>query len=386
MTLTDETLACALALGFDRAAILPMGPPRYAAEFSAWLAAGYHGTMAYLAERAALRLDPTRLAPDAASLIVLAVNYGEEPLRVSAAPSGLPPTGRIARYAWSTDYHDVLKPKLYALDAFIRERAGRQALGKVFVDTAPVLERDFAAQGGLGFIGRNTCLITPGLGSWTFLAGLLVPEKLETGGWKLETASSRRAWQGCGQCTRCLDACPTRAFVAPHLLDARRCISYLTIELRGPLPRDLRPLMGSWVFGCDICQEVCPYNHAASPGDTGRWQRGRRDFQPPDLPLSELLALDEAGYRDRFHGTPVMRAKRRGLVRNACVAAGNSGDTSLVSALIGRLADAEPLVRGHAAWALGCIGDATAARGLTQAVDHEPDAWVGQELRLALAR
>ena len=173
----------------------------------------------------------------------------------------------MARYAWAADYHDLLKPRLYALDAFIRERTGRTALGKACVDTAPLLERDFAEQAGLGFIGRNTCLITLGLGSWTFLAALAVPENLDEGPKTKDEGHSVMGLSSfvgsCGRCTRCLDACPTNAFVGPHVLDARRCISYLTIELRGPIPRELRPLMGNWVFGCDVCQKVCPYNRAA---------------------------------------------------------------------------------------------------------------------------
>lgn len=398
MTLTSDILAYALALGFDRAAALPVGPPRYAAQFVAWLDAGYHGEMAYLAGRAAQRLDPTLLSPAAVSMIVVAANYNPGP---EPRPGDGSPRGRIARYARWPDYHDTVKPKLFALDAFIRRRTGREELGKVFVDSAPVLERDHAERAGLGFIGRNTCLIKPGRGSWMLLAGLLVPEPLEPGVREPGTGGAgRRVEGGCGQCTRCLTACPTRAFVAPHVLDARRCISYLTIELRGPIPRDLRPLMGDWVFGCDICQEVCPYNRESPAVETAAIftksaavdadiaGAGGRDLRPPELlpgalPLSELLALDEAAFRARFRGTPVLRAKRRGLVRNACVAAGNSRSPALVPALIALLADPEPLVRGHAAWALGQIGGAEAQRALSDALAAEADPWVREECRLA---
>lgn len=414
MSLTTDLLAQALALGFDRAAVLPVGPPRYAAQFTAWLAAGYQGEMAYLAARAPERLDPTHFAPAAASVIVVATRYDPG---VSPLPPDGSPVGRIARYAIWPDYHDVIKPKLYALDAFIRARTGRQTLGKAFVDSAPVLERDFAEQAGLGFIGRNTCLITPGLGSWTFIGGLMVPEVLEAGSWNPEAGTpARRLYQGCGRCTRCLDACPTRAFVAPHVLDARRCISYLTIELRGPIPRALRPLMGEWVFGCDVCQEVCPYNRvtrrsgieavrqpplglAGLVGDAGNRLKprvqghelllGKHVFQDnvltTSLPLTDLLALDDATFRARFRGTPVLRAKRRGLARNACVAAGNSGAAALVPALVALLSDSEPLVRGHAAWALGRIGGPEATRGLLYALAQEADRWVQAEIGLALA-
>ncbi len=386
MSLTSDVLSQALSLGFDRAAAVPVRSPRHATEFTAWLAAGYHGEMGYLAARAAERLDPARLAPDAASMVVLAVNYNPgEILRDSEDPPGLA-FGRIARYARWPDYHEALKPKLHALDAFIRARTGRTSLGKAFVDSAPVLERDFAAQAGLGFIGRNTCLITQGLGSWTFLAGLLVPEVLTGGQGDRETGrggEGERGRKGCGRCTRCLDACPTRAFVGPHVLDARRCISYLTIELRGPIPRELRPLIGNWVFGCDVCQEVCPYNrpaiqvcHAERVDEATSVTANRQR----SISLSDLLTLDEAGFRARFRGTPVMRAKRRGLVRNACIAAGNCGDAALVPALIALLDDSEPLVRGHAAWAVRRLGGAEAERALMRALAVESDPWVRAEL------
>ena len=430
MTLTQDILAHALTLGFDHAGIIPAGTPRNAAAFADWLAAGYHGEMTYLAARAVERMDPILFAPGAQSTILVAATYAAnntagsdegisshpECFAIEGCASAIT-QGRVARYACGPDYHDTIKPKLHALDTFVRERVGREAMGKVFVDTAPVLERDFAAQAGLGFIGRNCCLITPGLGSWTFLAGLLVPEGLEAGSWKLEAKNpyedrtehlelvegrdppqpsailrqaqdSLQTWQGCGRCTRCLDACPTRAFVAPHVLDARRCISYLTIELREPIPRELRPLMGNWVFGCDVCQEVCPYNKQASAGQGRHSER----FDPEPfvaasdqrrISLSELLALDEVGFRARFRGTPVLRAKRRGLVRNACVAAGNAGDTGLVPALVSLLTDVEPLIRGHAAWALGRIGGAEALRALAQVETMEIDPWVREEIALA---
>lgn len=388
MTLSDDILAHVQALGFDRAGIIPLGPPAHGAAFADWLAAGYGGEMAYLAARAAERLDPTAWLGDAASLIVVAANYFPGP----PPPAWRDPAyGRFARYAWAPDYHDLLKARLYALDAFIRARTGRTAPGKACVDTAPLLERDFAAQAGLGFAGRNTCLITPGLGSWTFLAALAVPEQLaEQTTTKADPSIVQRPSYsghppspivGCGRCTRCLDACPTAAFVAPHVLDARRCISYLTIELRGPIPRELRPLMGNWVFGCDVCQEVCPYNRTASPA--------RREVWPADpargtLPLLELLALDEAALGARYRRTAILRTKRRGLVRNACVAAGNWGDPAAVPALIALLADPEPLIRGHAAWALGRIGGRAVVAALAARTAAEEDAWVRAEIAAAL--
>jgi len=411
MTLVEDILVHAQALGFDRGGIIPIGRPAHAAAFADWLAAGYAGEMAYLANRAAERLDPASWLTGMTSLIVVAANYFSGP-----PPSTWydPAHGRFARYAWAADYHDLLKARLFALDAFIRARTGRTGLGKACVDTAPLLERDFAAQAGLGFIGRNTCLIAPGMGSWTFLAALAVPEDLARdhavelgtaplapqpwgegngppapqpwgeGGapqnWGVGGAPRGRGG-GCGRCTRCLDACPTRAFVGPHVLDARRCIAYLTIELRGPIPRDLRPLMGNWVFGCDVCQEVCPYNRRATPAPRERWPA---DPGRATMPLRELLMLDEEAFRRRFRGTAIWRARRRGLVRNACVAAGNAGDRTLVPALVSLLADAEPLIRGHAAWALGQIGEREGMQALIERLAVEPEAWVREEIAAAL--
>jgi epoxyqueuosine reductase len=403
MDLSSAIKAQALALGFDMARLLPLGLPRHGGAFATWLAAGLHGEMGYLAERSHLRADPAEMAPGATSIIMLAANYNPGP----------PPDewmslahGRIARYAWSRDYHDVIKARLYALDAFIRERTGRTALGKACVDTAPFLERDFAEQAGLGFPGKNTVLITPGLGSWTFLAALLVPEVLvyepdsegralpdaekqakQPSGtsdfprWRLAGANGGAHVGTCGGCTRCLTACPTQAFVGPYVLDARRCISYLTIELRGPIPAELRPAMGNWVFGCDVCQEVCPYNRDAA---AGAWPQLAANPVQAAPRLLDLLALDDAKFRARYRGTALMRTKRRGLVRNACVAAGNWGDPAAVPALVTLLADSEPLVRGHAAWALGQIGGSQVRMAVSHALAGETDGYVRGELIRAL--
>ncbi len=370
METTENLLRYGLALGFDAAASLPMTGPATGEAFEQWLAAGYHGEMGYMLERAALRLAPQRLADDARTMIVLLASYARPGL-----PSHWddPAYGRIARYAWSRDYHDVLKAQLFELDRHIRSQSGRETQGKACVDSAPLLERDFAEQNELGFTGRNTVLITPGLGSWTFIATLLVPEALDS---RLVAARPSKhdlqPFIGCGSCRRCLAACPTNAFPAEHVLDARRCISYLTIELRGAIPRELRPLMGNWVFGCDVCQEVCPYNRVTL---AATMQGLQADVENGALPLDQLLGLDESAFRARFRGTPVLRAKRRGLVRNACVAAGNSGDRGLVGALLPLLSDGEALVRGHAAWALGRLGGSEAAQGLRAAerVETDPD-------------
>jgi epoxyqueuosine reductase len=405
MSLTSDIKAHARELGFDMVGVTRVAPPAHMAAFADWLDAGRYGEMNYLPARAAVRADPARLAPGAASLIALGVNYNPGP---PPAAWDDPTHGRIARYAWAPDYHDAIKPQLYRLDAVIRAATGRETLGKACVDSAPLLERDFAMSAAVGFMGRNTCLITPGVGSWTLLAALLVPETLEYdelrplavpdetaradepmpagATWALQTGTGT-----CGRCFRCLAACPTRAFAGPHVLDARRCISYLTIELRGPIPRDLRPLMGNWIFGCDVCQEVCPYNRDAPAASSPLIAADANVAAPP---LLDLLALDEAAFRARFRGSPILRTKRRGLVRNACVAAGNcpawqedaGGEPSVaVPALAALLHDEEPLVRGHAAWALGRLGGSAARATLKRAVEPEADRWVREELTLALA-
>jgi len=382
MTLSQDILARARALGFELAGVAPVASPEHFGAFEAWLAAGYHGEMSYMARQTGRRANPAHLSPGARAVVVVGANYHPgEPPRGWHDPNH----GRFARYAWAADYHDAIKSGLYELDAFIRQRTGRTDHGKVCVDTAPLLEREVAAQAGLGFIGRNTCLITPRLGSWTLLGALLVPEALVPG--SLTDGGPRRRVRpgatcaGCGQCTRCLDACPTQAFVAPYVLDARRCISYLTIELRGPIPIDLRPRMGNWVFGCDVCQQVCPYNRAP-PAAT--WPALKPDRDRAALPLLELLALGEERFRAAFRSTPVLRAKHRGLLRNACVAAGNWGESAAVPVLAKLLGDPEPIVRGHAAWALGHIGGRDAREALSRAAAGEADRWVEGEISAAI--
>jgi epoxyqueuosine reductase len=388
-------------LGFDLVGIAPAGPSPDFARFEQWLAAGYDGEMVYLARQAVARADPRALLPEARSLIVLGASYFTHEL-----PAGLrndPSRGLITSYAWGQDYHDVLKPRLFDLDAAIRAASGRTTLGRAFVDSGPVLERSWAQEAGLGFVGKNTCLIAPRLGSWTFLAVLLVPEEVsgvtcQVSGGRLQVADGKSQVAEsaarcllptacsactCGACTRCLEVCPTGAFVGPHVLDARRCISYLTIELRGPIPHDLRPAMGNWVFGCDLCQLVCPYNRRfARPSRLAALQ-ARPEMVAPKL--LDLLALDEAGFRRRFRGSPVLRAKRRGLLRNVCVALGNWSDPDAVPGLMEALHDEEALVRGHAAWALGQIATPEARKALQVAAEMEGDGYVRDEIGRAKA-
>lgn len=301
--LTEVVKAKALELGFDRVAIGPADPPERGAAFEAWLDSGYAGTMEYLVRGREKRLDPGKLLPGARSVIAVALNYyqGAVPDEESWAP--------IARYAWGRDYHDLMTPRLESLLASLKEAAGPNVSGRVYVDTGPVLERDLAARAGLGWIGKNSMLLHPELGSWFFIGIILTTAELDVG----EPLPDR-----CGRCTACLDVCPTHAFVAPYVLDATRCISYLTIEHKGPIPDDLKPQMGEWVFGCDLCQSVCPWNR--------KTPLTREPALIPDgrfPPLESLLGLSEAEFSERFRGSPLMRPKWRGIMRNAEVAQAN---------------------------------------------------------------
>lgn len=373
VSLTELVATAAHDLGFDLVGVTPAGPAPDFERYQQWLAGGHHGEMAYLTNRNAERADVHAWYPAARSVILVGVSYFRAML--PAALRNDPSRGQIAAYAWNDDYHEALKPLLFRLDAAIRTATGRTTQGKAFVDSGPVLERSWAQAAGLGFIGKNTCLISPERGSWLFLAGLIVPEEM----------ADRKPWssrQGtCGRCTRCLDVCPTGALPEPHLLDARRCISYLTIELKDAIPRELRPLMGNWIFGCDLCQDVCPWNRRFARPAQRAVMEARPEMVAPAL--LDLLALDEDGFRRRFRNSPVQRAKRRGLLRNVCVALGNWGDPAAVEPLAGALADSEPLIRQHAAWALGRIGGSEAGRALTQHLTGETDPAVREEIVLA---
>ena len=338
MTLEDQIKSKALALGFDLAGIAPAEPLASFAFFEHWLAEGRHGEMAYLARNPERRSDPRRLLPGAKSIVVVACNYH------AADPAPETRQGRTARYALGDDYHEVIGGKLAALIEAIRVRApGAQA--KACVDTAPVLERELAQRAGLGWIGKNTMLLHRRFGQWLFLGEILLDVALRP-----DAPETR---DRCGRCARCIAACPTRAIVAPRKLDARRCISYLTIELKGAIPPELRPLIGNRIFGCDDCLEVCPWNRFAQQAREPAFSP-RADLTTPEL--IELLELDEEEFQRRFARSPILRAKRRGLLRNVCVALGNARDPRAVPALERALEDAEPLVREHAAWALEQIG------------------------------
>ena len=341
----------ALRLGFDLAGIAPATPSLHGGAVRDWLAAGHHGDMAWLARDPERRLDPARVVTGARSVIAVGLSYAVAPPPAERWDD--PRHGRIARYAWGPDYHDVLLPMLMELGRWLESEAGRPVAWRAYVDTGPVLEREVAARAGLGFVGRNTLLVTPEFGSFLFLGEILTDLELEPDAPAEEDGAILRRGEkvaGCGSCRRCLDACPTHAFPAAYVLNSRRCISYLTIEHRGSLPEDLRPLMKNWIYGCDECQTVCPWvKQFARPGKT-RFLRADPEVAVPRL--TELLALDDDGFRARFKGTPVLRTKRRGLLRNVCVALGNSGDPAVIPGLERVLADPEPLIREHATWAI----------------------------------
>jgi epoxyqueuosine reductase len=374
--ISEEIAAQARRLGFDRVGIAPAAPAATAAAYRAWLAAGYHGEMAYLArpDAVAKREDVTRILPGVRTVVAVAMVHHTAPL-----PPGYrddPARGVVASYAWGDDYHDVLLPRLRELVAWIEAAIGQPVAHRTYVDTGPLLERELAACARLGFVGKNTNLIHPRRGSWLLLGELLLAVELPPLEPELEVGT-------CGRCTRCLDACPTGALVAPYVLDARRCIAYLTIERKGPIPRDLRPTLGNRIFGCDICQEVCPWNRRYARPTTEPAFQPRPEAMAPRL--LDLIELDDEAFRRRFRGSPIRRAKRRGLLRNVAVALGNGRDPAAVPALTRALHDPEPLVRGHAAWALGRIATEPARDALEGALDREPEDWMQGELCQALS-
>ena len=336
--------AHAYALGFDLAGIAALGPADTADAFDAWIGAGHAGVMHYLERSAAKRRDSRRPKPGTTHAIVVALDYG-----------GREPSGPVARYARGDDYHDLIEARLRELHARLESDTGRKIAGKPYVDTGPLLERDLARRAGLGWFGKNTNLLNPALGSFFFLGALVLDLELES--------DAPFEADRCGTCTRCIDACPTNAIVAPRELDATRCISYLTIELREEIPHELRKPIGELIYGCDICQDVCPYNHKFARELSEPSLAARPAIAGKDAPTlaRELLAMSLPEFSAAFKGSPMKRAKLRGLKRNAAVVLGNAGDPSAVPALTAALSDNEPLVRSHAAWALGRIGSAQAS-------------------------
>jgi epoxyqueuosine reductase len=358
----------ALRIGFDLVGIVPAAAPATLTEFHDWLRKGFDGEMGYLSRREEAYAHPRHVLPAVRSVVMLAVNY-----RTAEPAPPAPGNGRVSRYAWNDgDYHGLIRERLAKLADFLHQkRPGCHTRG--VVDTAPLLERDFARSAGLGWFGKNTLLINKRQGSWLFLAGLLTDVDLEPDA-PHETAH-------CGTCTRCLEACPTQAFPAPYVLDARKCIAYLTIELDGPIPVDLREGVGEWLFGCDICQDVCPWNKK-SPVKNDAAFRPRADLNPADLIL--LLDLDDEAFARRFGATALARPGRAGVLRNAAIVLGNQRDEPAVPALCRSLGDVDPVVRGAAAWALGQIGGAQPLAALKSRLGVEDNATVVSEIEQAL--
>jgi len=344
-----KLISFAREIGFDSCRIAACKAPPHAMEFREWLGESAHGEMNYMQRGEEKRCDPQKVLAGAKSIVVFALNYfqgnesgiGFQPMDdwqdAHATPAA---TGRIARYAWGDDYHEVIAEKLDKIDNFLREFGGEQ---KCYVDTGPVLERDYAAQAGIGWHGKSTMLIDQRLGTWFFLAEILTT---------LELPADEPVPNHCGTCERCITACPTGAITAPHRVDARRCISYLTIELKGVIPLDLRPLIGDRIFGCDDCLDACPWNRFAQESREAAFSARR---STTEMSLREYLELSDAEFRALFRNSPIKRIKRRGFLRNVCVALGNAGDISDIPALERAARDPEPLIAEHARWAIDRI-------------------------------
>lgn len=356
------------AVGFARAEAHPHGE-----RLRAWLESGAHGTMDWMAREPARRADPRAVLASACTVISVAASYYRGDWPGDNAPDTAPATGRIARYAWGRDYHKRLKKRTVHLGRAIR-RLKPGVRWALYVDTGPMLDRAWAERAGIGWIGKNTNVIRQGAGSWCFLGEIITD---------LYLPPSRPAGNHCGTCERCITACPTGAIIAPYQLDARRCISYLTIEHEGPIPLELRPAIGARIFGCDDCQEVCPWNRFATKTALPEFAERPAQQTPELIPL---LALDDRAFRERFAGTALRRAGRNRFVRNTAVALGNVGDERAIPALAEALhQDPDPTVRGHAAWALGRIGGDAAHDALRHALDLERDSKARSEIEYALS-
>lgn len=340
----EKLVEVARDAGFDVCRVAKCAAPIHSNEFRDWLRAGAAGEMNYMERGAEKRGDPQKVLSGAKSIIVLALNYfqGEQVRRSQTAA-----TGKVARYAWGNDYHDVIAAKLDKIDNFLRQFGGTQ---KCYVDTGPILERDHAAQGGIGWHGKSTMLVNERLGTWFFLAEILTT---------LELPIDPPVRDRCGTCERCVTACPTGAITAPHRLDARRCISYLTIELKDSIPLEFRPLIGDRIFGCDDCLDACPWNRFAQ---VSRESAFSARTSTTDFALRDYLKLDDTQFRNVFRHSPIKRIKRRGFLRNVCVALGNVGAREDLPALEQAARDPEPLVAEHANWAIKRIQERSASR------------------------
>jgi len=361
----ERLKARASALGFNLIGLTPAAPSPHLLAYLRWLELGQHAEMGYLArpDRVARRRDLSAILPGVRTLVIVGLDY--HTLHLPPDLLADPARGRIAAYAWGQDYHRLMLPRLNELATWLRAESGAETASRAYVDTGAVLERSHAQQAGLGFTGKNTMLIHPRRGSDFFLAELLTQAEFD-----VYDQPSREGL--CGRCTRCLAACPTQAFPAPYVLDSRRCISYLTIEHRGWVARELRDRLGNWVFGCDVCQAVCPWQRfAVETRETAFFPLDADRAAPP---LEQLLALTPAGFEQRFGGSAVERAGRDQLVRNACLAAANGRQARCLPLLERLLRDASPLVRGHAAWAVAQLAGQPAAPLLRDCLARESDA------------
>ncbi len=366
-TLEAQIRSQAHTLGFPLCGFTRIQPLPHEQFFLEWLAQGHAGEMHYLAREPQRRLNPALLFPQARSIICLGYSYAPPLLPRFDWRQAL--RGRIAAYAAGVDYHEIIQAKLQTFIRFLHDLCP-DLWARPYVDTGPLLEREWAQRSGLGWFGKNTMLLHKQAGSWFFLAEILVSMELEGEG-------IPRAH--CGSCTQCLTDCPTGALEAGYILKAPLCISYLTIEHRGPIPLELRPKLDNWIFGCDVCQEVCPWNRKfGRPIDT------LVEELCPSLP--DLLQLDDAGFRARFGRSAIRRTKRKGLLRNVAVALGNSHNPEAIGPLRLALQDQEPLVRGHAAWALGQFAEPAAREALHGQLHRETEAWVTEEVSMALAQ
>ncbi len=366
-------------LGFRWFGVTTPEPPVHYPVFEGWLKDGRHGEMAYLSSERSRqrRADPHQILPECHTILVLGIPYSAAPINdlPQANEPAHPLRGRVAAYAWGEDYHEILANRLHILISFIETRTGAPVQNRWYSDTGPVMERDLAQRAGLGWIGKNTCLIHPSQGSYFLLAEILLSLELEP--------DPPFPHDRCGSCTRCLEACPTACILPDRTIDARRCISYLTIELKSSIPLDLRGQMGDWVFGCDLCQNVCPWNQRFASAEGDPAFAARADVPRPDL-IAELKLSPEQ-FNHKFKRSPVKRAKRRGYLRNVAVALGNLGDSAAIPGLVEALSsEPEPMVRGHAAWALGRLNEKAARQALLHAAKTEKDQAVLSEIQSAL--
>ena len=384
-SLKGEIRRKAQHLGFDLFGVTTPDAPDHLDVYGRWLAAGHHGKMEYLSNPRARqrRADPLQILPECRSILVLGTRYSKPPDLIphfiedsqQETQKKTITTGQVSAYAWGSDYHDVLVKRLRELVAFIEGRIGIPFPHRWYTDTGPIMERELAQRAGLGWIGKNTCLIHPKQGSYFFLAELFLGLELEP--------DTPFTTDHCGTCTRCLDACPTACILPNRTIDSRKCISYLTIELKDSIPKELRPQLGNWIFGCDVCQQVCPWNQrfSTSEGDPAFAAR-------PGLPepaLIEEISLNAQEFSRKFKGSPIKRAKRRGYLRNVAVSLGNNPSAGSCNALIDALLnDPDALVRGHAAWGLARIGGAIAHQALLSARKKEGNDYVQKEIEDAL--